>query len=425
MFEFRRSRLQLLTLIAVGLGTGTVHAQIGGRTLPSPRELNRIGLERMWWSQATINPARDTVTHITVDDHNLYVQSSAGMTTCFDAETGKKLWAVQLGRADATSYPVSSNDEFALVTGGPMLYAVEKFKGESLWRIRMPTLASARPTMDDERIYVPSLDDSIYALDLRTIRRLYEERKLPEFSFETVAWRYQSGDEITTPPVTTGRVVSFASTDRSLYTLQTFPRQLLWQFETGAPVSAPVVRSGRLLYLASRDFNFYCLDAENGAVQWEFVSGLPVTQSPRVIGEQVFLVPTRGGMFALGATTGRSLWKQPRLTQFVAASQDTIYASDRVGNLVLVDRGDGSIRGTLPLRHFKHRYENDHTDRIYVATQSGMVMALRERDQKFPIFHKYPERQPLLPEFADPEADPEAAAPDAGGVDVPSLDDLN
>lgn len=428
MFGRHRSRFVSLAALAVAsvlAGPNLAEAQLKRQTIPTQRELNRVGLVRMWWSQATINSARDKVTHVTADEHNLYIQSSAGMTTCFDAETGQRLWAAQLGRRDGTSYPVTSNDEFALVCGGPIMYAVDKFTGESLWRVRLPTMPSAQPALDDERIYVPCLDDSIYALDLRKIRELFDQQLLPDWSYQTVAWRYQTGAEITTQPVPTGRVVNFASVDRSLYSLQVQPRRLIWQFETDAPISAPLVQNGRLLYLASRDFNFYCLDAENGAVRWEFVSGLPVDQSPRVIGDQVFLMPTRGGMFCLGATSGRSLWRQPSLTQFVAASSTTIYASDRVGNLVLVDRGDGSVIGSVPMRSFVNRYENDRSDRIYMVTQGGLVLAMRERGQEFPIFHKYPERQPLVPEFADPETDTDLA-PGDDPADAPSLlDGLN
>jgi outer membrane protein assembly factor BamB len=407
--------LGILCALAVGpIGGGRVEAQVLRFTMPSERELARVGLERLWWSQATINPARDKVTHITVDEHNLYVQSSAGMVTCFDAETGAKLWDAQLGRADSGTYPVTSNDEFALVLGGPVLFAVDKFSGESLWRIRLPTTPSAQPSVDDSRIYVPTGDGSVYALSLRQIGVLFEESRLPEWSGEAVEWRYQTGQEITTSPISTGRVVNFASIDKSLYSVQVETRKLLWQFETDAPIAAPLVRSGRSLYLASRDFNFYCLDAENGAVKWQFVSGLPINDSPRVIGEHVFLMPARGGMYCLDAVHGTSLWQQPKLTQFVAATPETVYATDRVGNLVLVDRGDGAIVGALPMRNFTKRYENDRTDRIYMATQGGMILALRERGREFPIFHMFPDRRPLLPEFApdEPAEGTEPATPE-------------
>jgi hypothetical protein len=63
----------------------------------------------------------------------------------------------------------------------------------------------------------------------------------------------------------------------------------------------------------------------------------------------------------------------------------------------------------LPLRDFTVRYGNELTDRIYLATSRGLVICLRENGQEFPIYHRYPERQPILPEFA-PEEDPAAGS---------------
>jgi hypothetical protein len=57
---------------------------------------------------------------------------------------------------------------------------------------------------------------------------------------------------------------------------------------------------------------------------------------------------------------------------------------------------------------------NDRSDRIYLATESGLVICLREQGREFPRFHKYPEREPILPEFA-----PEGAAGEGDAVEEP------
>ena len=62
-----------------------------------------------------------------------------------------------------------------------------------------------------------------------------------------------------------------------------------------------------------------------------------------------------------------------KIIDFIAASPDTLYTTDRVGNVVLLSREDGSILGALPLRHFSIRVPNDRTDRIFMTTPTGMV----------------------------------------------------
>lgn len=53
-------------------------------------------------------------------------------------------------------------------------------------------------------------------------------------------------------------------------------------------------------------------------------------------------------------------------------------------------------------------------DRIFLASPSGLVVALRERGRSFPQYHMFPERRPILPEFAP---DPPAAAEDDTTLD--------
>ena len=87
--------------------------------------------------------------------------------------------------------------------------------------------------------------------------------------------------------------------------------------------------------------------------------------------------------------------------------------SDSLGNIVIVDRNDGSPVGALPLRDFKVRVSNDRTDRMYLATESGLVISIRDKNREFPIYHKYPERRPILPLFGDDAAEVPADTPPA------------
>ena len=398
--------LLLLVVMSLLVQTSPVHAQ-GSRltsVLPSQRMLNRYGLERAWWSQATIDPQRDRVRYITVDEELLYIQTRLGMVSAFENETGKLLWSALLGRPDDPSFPIALNENVALVVAGLDIFAVEKFTGKVLWKLRTPGSPSTSPTVDKKQVYLGFLDGSLYAIDLKKVRELYAERRLPAWSFQAVAWRYATGKEVTTPAITNGTVVNFASRDGSLYTVSASERELLFQFETDAPVSAPLAASKRFLFLASEDFNFYCLDRVNGRVSWEFISGLPVRIQPRIIGEQVFLMPVRGGIYCLSVKSGKQLWWRPEASEFLAATPKMIYASDRFGNVVLLSRKDGSVQGALPLQKFQVRLANDRTDRLYLATQDGLVICIHEKTREFPIYHLHPDRRPIVPEFAPEEA---------------------
>ena len=402
----KRFGMLLFLLLSLLVQTSPVNAQ-GSRhasALPSRQMLDRYGLERAWWSQAMIDPQRDRVRYITVDEELVYVQTRTGMVSAFENETGKLIWSALLGRPDDPSFPIASNETVAMVVTGLDIFAVEKFTGKVLWELRAPSSPSTSPAVDEDRVYLGFLDGSVYAMDLKKVRELYAERRLPAWSFQTVAWRYSTGKEVTTPPITNGYVVNFASRDGSLYTVSASKRELLFQFETDAPVSAPIASSNRFLFMASEDFNFYCLDRVSGKISWEFVSGLPVRLQPRIISEHVFLMPVRGGIHCLSVKSGQQLWWRPEVSEFLAATPQMIYSSDRFGNVVMLSREDGSVQGTLPLQKFQIRLANDRTDRLYMATQDGLIICIHEKTREFPIFHLHPERRPIVPEFAPEEA---------------------
>ncbi|RLS44222.1 MAG: pyrrolo-quinoline quinone [Planctomycetota bacterium] len=411
-------------------GVAMAQRQTADKVLPTQQQLSRFGLERAWWGQATLNPSRDKVRHVTVDEDIVYIQASSGSTTAFNSETGERLWAIQLGRFDQPSFAAVSNEDLALFVVGSTMYGIEKATGKTAWTLTLPGQPSTGPSVDDNQVYVGTLDGSVYAFSLRKIRRLYQEQRLPQWSHEALAWRYQAGKEVTSPPIATGRTVNFASRDGSLYSVSAADRKLVYQMETDKPIVAPLVRSGKLQFLASEDFKFYAInivepttnkdkdkdkdngkDNVNGTVKWEFTSGLPIRRAPVVVANDLFLMPDRDGMYCLNASTGALRWRQPYLIRFLAIAGDAMYASDEDGNLIKTNKATGVIAGSYPLRAFSVKVSNDRTDRIYMATESGLIIAPRQKGESLPTFHKFPDRLPILPLVEPEEGTTEEAKP--------------
>ncbi len=384
-----------------------------GNVLPSVQMLNRYGLKMAWWNQANINPGRDTIRYVTADEQIVYAQTSAGTVTAVDMETGRKLWSAQLGRPDAPSYAVTTNNELALVLTSLDLFAIDKWTGNLVWRIRMPGQPSTSPVMDEKQVYVGTLDGSVYAFDLKKIRQLFEENHLPDWSYLTQNWRYRTAKVVRTPPIPWGSIVNFASEDKSLYSVTKEQANVKFLLETDAPVSAPMTESEGYLFMASEDFNIYAVNLINGKIRWQFVTGVPVLVGPKAVGENLYVAPKRAGLYQLSTISGRQRWWQPNLTEFLAESRHYTFAADRRGDVVILDRDSGGPIGLLPLRHFSVHVSNERTDRLILATTTGQIIMIHERDQEFPIYHKNPEERPLLPEFASEEEPPPAEQPPA------------
>lgn len=413
------NRQSIMIALLASLMLAPTAATAQSATLPTSRMLARFGLERAWWSQATMDISRDRVRHMVLDEDAVYIQSTGGITTAFDNETGKKRWAVQLGRRDDPSYACVSNDNRVLIIVGSTLYALSKLDGELIWQLALAKPPSTSPAVDNQRIYYGTVDGSVFAYDLKKIEELHNDSLLPQFTNVAQTWRYKAADEISTQPISNDLTLSFASRDNSLYALTPSDRKLQWQFETDRPVSAPLGFSPGFIYLASEDFNVFCIAQNTGSVRWQFVAGLPIRKEVRVVGDNAYVFPHRGGMYCLSRITGQRRWWLPHIKDFVGATKNMLFVTDSLDQITVLSPKDGATIGALPLRDFSVRYGNEITDRLYLATKTGLVVCIREQGQEFPIYHMYPERQPILPLFASDDPADDAAATDddtdAGG----------
>lgn len=406
------SGLALLFAMLVSLVASRVNGGDLRATLPTEEELNRYNLTLAWWGQATLDPRRDELQHLTFDEQNVYAQAKSGIVSAFSGETGRRMWSNLIGVPGMETFPAVSNEEELLLSRGLRVFSLDKSTGLIVWELEIPSHPSTSPEVDENRAYIGMTDGSVLAYDLRDIRQLYADGMLPEWTNRARSWRFQGTGEIVSPPISTGDVVAFGSAEGYVYGVTAPDRRLRFQFRSEGGIDTPIGRSQDLIFVVDKNWRMYCVHQKSGVVRWAATMPAPVMQQPRIIGSQVFVNPQRKGLISLSVSGGRQQWDdyQTAVSEFISASDERIYASDAGGNLVMLNRETGAIEGKLNLRHFEVRKANDRTDRIYMATKEGLIIALRERGSEYPAFHLFPDRRPILPELApEEEAAPTAA----------------
>ncbi len=395
----RWSSFLLLSLLLVTAFPSLARSQ---DSLPDANILARHGLEMGWWGYAVINPQRDKIEQVSITETQVFLQSDSGMVTAFNAETGSKMWAARVGNYDSSSFPVTTNEQYALIISGLRIYCLNRFTGQQLWELEIPSYPSTPVAMDDQNLYFGTIGGVVFAYRLEKVKELFEAAKLPQFTASAEAWRYRASQEITTQPLTNGRVVSFASRDGSVYTVSANQRRLIYQFETDAPIVAPLTSNGSQLFVASQDYNNYSIDLETGMVQWHFVSGFPIKNAPISVGSQLFVVPEGGGLFSVNAATGLAAWNGSveDVNHFLSATPSKVYGSDYLKNMLIVDRRTGKLESKIHLPQFNIWTANARTDRLFLCHTDGLIVMLREQKREFPVYHQHPELRPIVPEFA-------------------------
>lgn len=430
-------RTAMLVVAVASLGAGNAHAQLPGRgqsALLSEQSLNRLGLTRAWWGHAVTDRQRDRLVHLTADEKLAIAQSSSGIVSAFDPETGRLLWYKQVGLNDAPSYAAAYNDDYVFIISSNRLFALQRETGHEAFVLALPGQPFSPPVADAEQIYVGCNDGSMYAFDLQKVKKLHSEGRLRTFSDVAIQWRYRSSKAIASPAVLNGSQVVFSSLNGSVYSVAALDRKLTFQFETDAPLSAPIVRYNDLLILASEDFNVYALNLKNGGLAWQFTTGLVIKRAPVLIDDELYIIPEYGSMYKVEAATGVRVWNRAFVKDFLAASVDRLYTIDRNDNLLVLSRETGDPLGLLPLGAFRLRFPNSDSDRIFLATETGLICCLHERGREFPKYHRRPDREPLSPEIAPDDAPPEAGlgtddagdetgSPDAAG-EMPAEEEM-
>jgi len=371
--------------------------------LPNEAELNRLGLTMSWWAQASVNPKQDSVEFFVVDEQNAFVQSTTGIISSFHAEQGKKLWSQLVGIPEQQSYPVTTSENDVLITIGLHLYSMRKATGKKTWELIVSEYPSTSPEMDDSFIFVGTLDGSVLAYDLAQVSSLYRRGLLPQWTVRSRLWNFQTPDLIISPPISVGKNVVFASRRGIVYSLKGANKELRYQLESGNEIHTPLGYSKNRIFVADRNSRMLCMDIESGRVLWTFAGGTPILQQPRVVGESVYIVPHREGLISLATVGGLQQWQAPMVNSFVAASESRVYARDENKNLLVLDRKTGKRIGMINMRNFPIHAANDRTDRIFLTSADGTVIALREIGSEYPLYHLYPERRPILPEFTPEE----------------------
>ncbi|HSG68944.1 MAG TPA: PQQ-binding-like beta-propeller repeat protein [Planctomycetaceae bacterium] len=359
-------------------------------------------------SHAVIDSSRDRVTNLVLDEETVYIQTKNGFISALDSRSGAQRWAQLLARLDTPQFPLISNSDTVLVNAGMSMFAVDKWSGSELWHINLPEQVSTSPAMDEERVFLATGSGSVYAFDLAKVLELYRQHKLPEWGYQARLWRHRTSKAIRYSPLSYDGQITFASETKTIYSVNAADDSLVFQMETPDAVTAPIVRSEDKLFVATGDQRLYCLNAQRGTTLWIFIARANIPAAPNLINNRCYVSPNDGSLHCLNKETGVLLWEQPGARGVLAETENYVVSQDELGNVLLIspqeEQQTSQIIARLPLRDFSIRAENELTDRIYLATPSGMVICLKEKGISYPKFFKNPDKRPLEPIFTDDNA---------------------
>lgn len=391
-------------LALLALGGPSVQAQVpfARDLIPSRTSLARVGLERQWLAVVPLNDT-ERLLRISRSADLLFAQTNHGSLHTYDPQSGKLLWSASLGQYTPLARPVSSNSYAVFGTSADVLIALDRKTGRLIWKTALGTIPTCGTVCDEDRVMVGTMDGRVNAYSLREKGPKGEMRIRAK---PVEAWGWQTGGPIHTLPLPAEHVVALGSSDGRVYVVMNDERTALYRVRTGGPIGEGLGSYGtRTLLIPSADYNLYAIDLLTSDSLWTFPSGGPVDQAPLVAGEEIYSINQAGYLTQLDPATGNVRWNTfTQGARFVAVGTSRIYLRSWNNDLYVIDRASGQVladpaatkqRAGLNLREFGLSMLNRFDDRLYLGTDSGMILCLREVGATQPRLLRDPKAMPF------------------------------
>lgn len=439
--------------------------------VPAREALDRLRLQAAWAAVVPTDGRRDGLYSVQMAPRDkgldLLVQTRSGGIHCYDANTGLLRWSTRVGTPYHVSQPLAYNGESVFAINNIDLFALDRATGQAQWDYELPSGAAAAPGVDADQLYLSLTNGRVvtYALpNLADWAKMVRQGKAPGMAGTVEAARARAGIDLAAvgplsgvheslrvahpgpqplerfsfipdegvrlpPVVARDRVVLLGAGGAIMAVTKTAPKVAWRPVYTRGRIQVPAGQHDETAYVASEDFTTYAISAVNGRVFWRYGAGGPPLERPAALDEDVFVAAARSGLARVDRGSGEERWRNEDATRFLASNMKFVYAADRTGRLLVLDRARGTTLSTYDCaRDFVVPVQNDLTDRVYLAANNGLIVCLHDRDTATPLAMKtVKERAPLpapggakpgVRELAEPPPPAKPKAP-AGAMDKP------
>ncbi len=214
----------------------------------------------------------------------------------------------------------------------------------------------------------------------------------------TVRWEFGTPGRMEHPPYLATRRVWVFMYPQSAYALNKIDKTIEIAHTFPDAVSAPPAQGGTTLYVPTLNM-LWAIDGDRGGRKsgvetlWQAPVGGRNNHQPLVTDKYIFVSGDETGIVCLNRQTGERIWQtaSPAIDQVIAVNEEFAYARDREGRFHVFDVArptDPQRRTSLPLatveaRDFDATIVNTVTDRVYLATHSGLIICLRHAAAKY------------------------------------------
>lgn len=414
----------ILCVPQLGLGQSPI-----SKTIPGRMALAQVGLERHWFNAVPLASGAARVTNLNLAGPYLFAQTTHGLVVCFDAETGRRLWTANTHTLTLSATNVSANDRMAVAAVGQKIVGLDLATGTQIFETKLEDICSGGTAINNA-----SYDKKTNALERGAVAiAALKNGKVQVFnvsdpgrdtcgdkhdplkcaklkpSMGRYIYAWQTGGTITSKPLLNDKLMAFASQDGKFYMASLEHRKIVHRVSAKGPFQGNMgFYNLHQLLVGSDDHKIYSIDLfepERKETNWIIPTSAPVDHAVIVSGDDAFTVTKDGMTYAIDAKNGVVKWQlHTGKARLLAITPTRLYGITVDGAPAVINRANGEVIVSpeqavhsfgLDLKNYTTRMTNDRNDRIYMATDEGILLCLRELGKTSPT----PLRDPKLPAF--------------------------
>lgn len=252
----------------------------------------RTGIERWRFPQ---KPERSQSFYAppAISDDLLIIGGYDHVVYALNIGSGSESWRFTGSRDRIIGGPAIADNLVLVPSADGTLYALDRNSGIEQWKFEAEKALWSRPLVENDRIYLSSMDHHVYALT----------------HSGDLIWKTNVGEAIVDTPTKAGDLLVIGTFGKRVIALDAERGQQRWAFETQGWVWGNPAVSDNLVLFGDLAGYFYAISLNGGRAQWSFQPNSPVTSSPVLQDDFVYFVTEEGLVYARDSQTNLSKWQ--------------------------------------------------------------------------------------------------------------------
>ncbi len=262
---------------------------------------------------------------------------------------GNVKWQFVGAKSHYVASPLVTKDAIFAPNADYNLYALSP-EGKLLWKFTAKQALWGTPAYDGKRLYVPSLDHHVYALDAATGK---------------VEWATDLGGAVASQPNLVDGVLYAGTFANSVAALDAQTGKVLWRAKTTGWVwSAPAYADGTL-FVGDLKGAFFAFSAKDGSAKWQVTPNEGGIVGKPAVKDGIVYFTTENGKLAAMTVTGKPQWQislQGKLYSPPILTDGEILVAPYKGDdlLVALSAENGSQKWALPIKTAENAIGNSN-----------------------------------------------------------------